>query len=128
MSGHESSEGLQSQIDELARRLDRADAERHSLTERAAAADARAHLDREMIVDLQAAGVVSGQQTRDLEEALKSSRTIGAAIGILMGSRGLDADQALAVLKQASQTSNRKLREIAAEMVEAAGAPDPPSS
>ena len=120
MSELESSEALQDQIDELARRLDTADAERHSLTERAAAADERADIDREMIMELQADGLVSEQHARDLEVALKSSRTIGAAIGILMASREIGSDDAFAVLKQTSQDTNRKVREIAAEIVEAA--------
>jgi len=115
---------MQGQIDELFRRLDTADAERGVLIERAAAADERAELDRQMILDLQAAGVVTGRHTHDLEEALKSSRTIGAAMGILMESRKLSADQAFAALRQASQDSNRKLRELAAEMVEAASPSD----
>ena len=125
MSRDESPDGLQRQIDELSRRMDEGDADRRSLTDRADAADSRseaieaqADLDRQMIVDLQAAGVVSAQHTRDLEEALRSSRTIGAAVGIVMESRGLDADRAFAVLRQASQDRNRKLREIAAEVVQ----------
>jgi hypothetical protein len=114
-------EGLQSQIDELARRLDKADFERHSLIVRADTAQTQAEHDRDMIVDLQAQGVVSEQHSRDLETALKSSRTIGKAVGILMESRKLSEDEAFAVLKQASQDGNRKLREIAAEIVALSG-------
>jgi AmiR/NasT family two-component response regulator len=117
MTRDESSERLESQVEELYRRIDLADAERRSLMERVNEADARADVSREMILDLQADGVVSEQHTRDLEAALKSSRTIGAAIGILMESRSITADEGLAMLKQASQDSNRKLREIAAEIV-----------
>ncbi|HET7415173.1 MAG TPA: ANTAR domain-containing protein [Arthrobacter sp.] len=60
-----------------------------------------------------------------MEQALTSSRTIGAAIGLLMGSRNIDQDKAFAVLKQASQDSNRKLRELAAELVQSANHPTP---
>lgn len=105
MSHDDSSERLQLQIDELSRRLD--------------VAQARADDDRDMIVDLQAQGVVSDRHTRDLEAALKSSRTIGKAIGILMESRKVSEDEALEILKQASQDHNRKLRDIAAELVRA---------
>lgn len=115
----ESSEAMQGQIDELTRRLDTADAERHSLAE-------RADIDREMLLELQADGLVSEQHARDLEVALKSSRTIGAAIGILMTSREISADEAFAVLRQTSQDTNRKVREIAAEIVEAADPPEVP--
>jgi hypothetical protein len=122
MSQTESSpDALQSQIDELARRLEKADAERHSLNVRADTAEAQADHDREMIVDLQAQGVVTEQHSRDLELALRSSRTIGKAVGILMESRKLSEDDAFAVLKQASQDGNRKLREIAAEIVALSG-------
>jgi hypothetical protein len=114
-------ERLQSQIDELARRLEKGDAERHSLTVRADAAQVQADHDRDMIVDLQAQGVVSEQRSRDLETALRSSRTIGKAVGILMESRKLSEDAAFAVHNQASQDSNRKLREIAAEIVARSG-------
>ena len=107
--------------------MDQGDADRQSLTDRADAADCRseqieaqADLDRDMIVDLQAEGAVTGQHAHDLEEALKSSRTIGKAIGILMESRKVSEDKAFAILKQASQDHNRKLREIAAELVQAA--------
>lgn len=120
MPGHESSEGLQSQIDELARRLDAADEERYSLAE-------RADIDREMLLELQADGLVSEQHARDLELALQSSRTIGAAIGLLMASREIGADDAFAILRQTSQDTNRKVREIAAEIVEAADPSESPS-
>lgn len=42
-----------------------------------------------------------------------------------MGSRNIDQDKAFAVLKQASQDSNRKLRELAAELVQSANHPTP---
>jgi hypothetical protein len=123
-----SSDELQGQIDELPRRLDTADAERHPLVERTAAADQRADIDREMILELQADGLVSEQHARDLSVALTSSRTIGAAIGILMTSREISADDAFAILRQTSQDTNRKVREIAAEIVGAAAPSESPSS
>jgi hypothetical protein len=53
-----------------------------------------------------------------LERALHSSRDIGAAIGILM-TRHLAAtrDQAFDLLKTASQRTNRKLRELAEDVI-----------
>lgn len=71
-----------------------------------------------MILDLQADGLLRAEHAEHLEQALKSSRTIGAAIGLLMGRRNLDGETALAVLKQVSQNSNRKMRESAAEPVQ----------
>jgi len=55
-----------------------------------------------------------------LEEALKSARVIGAAIGIIMQSRQVPEEVAFNALQTASSKSNRKLREIASELVAAA--------
>jgi AmiR/NasT family two-component response regulator len=70
-----------------------------------------------MIATLQADGILSRDHVAQLEEALISSRSIGAAIGILMASRQVSQDQAFLVLKEASQRSNRKLHDLAAELV-----------
>jgi AmiR/NasT family two-component response regulator len=53
-----------------------------------------------------------------LEEALRTNREIGMAIGILMDQRKATRDAAFNLLRTASQRSNRKLRSIAAEVVE----------
>lgn len=79
--------------------------------------EVQAGIDREMIIDLQAEGLLHAEHAEQMEQALKSSRTIGAAIGLLMGTHNLDQDRAFAVLKQLSQDSNRKMRELAAELV-----------
>ena len=71
--------------------------------------------DRDMIAALQRDGVLSREHEVQLEEALKSSRTIGAAVGIIMGTRQVSEDVAFDMLKAASNHSNRKLREIAAD-------------
>jgi len=52
-----------------------------------------------------------------MEQALRSSRTIGAAMGMLMASRQVGEKGAFDILRMASQQSNRKLREIADELV-----------
>ena len=48
-----------------------------------------------------------------LRTALVSARRIGAAIGILMGQQHLSDDDAFALLSDASQRTNRKLRDVA---------------
>jgi AmiR/NasT family two-component response regulator len=53
----------------------------------------------------------------NLERALTTNRTIGVAIGILMARRGLTAEQAFDVLRTASQHANRKMSELADEVV-----------
>ena len=97
-------------VDEVERRADASD-------ERADAAEAQAAIDRDMIADLQRDGVLSEEHAAQMEDALKSSRTIGAAVGMIMASRDLAEDEAFAVLRTASQKSNRKLRDLAAELV-----------
>lgn len=57
-----------------------------------------------------------------LQEGLATNREIGAAIGILMATHGISGDEAFAVLSQASQRLNRKMRDIAAGIV-SGGAP-----
>lgn len=120
------SQGLQSQIDALTAQItsDRAAIE----TLQSDAADtkgriddieAAAALDRQMIAELQEAGVVSREHAAQMERALQSSRTIGTAVGILMAEREIRQDEAFTVLKTASRNSNRKLREVAQELVEA---------
>ncbi len=57
-------------------------------------------------------------RSSNLEVALESNRKIGVAVGILMSSRLLTADQALEELRAASQHLHRKLRDIAVEVAE----------
>ncbi len=52
-----------------------------------------------------------------LRTALESNRLIGIATGVLVGSNGLTPEQAFAVLVKTSQNGNRKLREVAADIV-----------
>jgi AmiR/NasT family two-component response regulator len=59
----------------------------------------------------------------ELQEALRSNRTIGAAVGIIMERYVLDADAALGFLKRVSSQHNRKLRDLAAELVETRNLP-----
>jgi hypothetical protein len=54
----------------------------------------------------------------DLRRGLVSRAVIDQAKGILMAEYGLGADQAFAVLTRFSQQENRKLRDVAAELVE----------
>jgi hypothetical protein len=66
--------------------------------------------------------LVTAQLARDkadnLLKALESNREIGVAMGILMHRHRLDRDQAFAVLRVASQDSNRKLADVASEVAD----------
>jgi hypothetical protein len=61
----------------------------------------------------------------NLETALQTSREIGAAVGVLMAHHKIAQDDAFTLLRTASQGLHRKLRDIAAEVVETGSLPDP---
>lgn len=123
--------GLQRQIDELVarvgvnrgdidgliQRVGEAEALADAANQRADVLEERTALDRELIAELHAEGRLSQEHVAELQEALVSSRTIGAAIGILMASRQIGQEDALTVLKEASQRTNTKLRSLAETLV-----------
>lgn len=92
---------------------DRADA--HG--ERMDAFEERLDVDEAMIADLQADGLLSQEHAKQLEQALRSSRLIGAAMGIIMANRHVNEADAFRLLSKSSQTTNRKLRVIAEQIV-----------
>lgn len=57
------------------------------------------------------------EQISGLEQAVASNRAIGMAIGILMAIHRVSQQDAFDLLRETSQRSNRKLREIADEVV-----------
>jgi len=57
------------------------------------------------------------QVQSQLAEAMVSSSVIDQAVGILMGQQRCNAATAFDLLSQASQNRNRKLRDIAAEII-----------
>ena len=62
--------------------------------------------------------MLANDRARNLKRALESNREIGVAIGVLMHEHRLSQAQAFDVLRAASQDSNRKLTDIALEVVE----------
>jgi GAF domain-containing protein len=63
------------------------------------------------------------EMRRNLEIALDSRAVIDQAKGVLMGQQGCSAEKAFDVLRRASQRENRKLHDIAQEIVEQAARP-----
>jgi AmiR/NasT family two-component response regulator len=61
---------------------------------------------------------LANDRARNLERALASNREIGVAIGVLMHGHRLTQAQAFDVLRAASQDSNRKLADIAMDVVD----------
>jgi GAF domain-containing protein len=67
--------------------------------------------------------------SRQLEQALSSRALIDQAIGIVMAEQRCDARTAFDVLRQHSQNHNRKLRDVAEQLItRVSGAPPPPPS
>ncbi|HVV36038.1 MAG TPA: ANTAR domain-containing protein [Acidimicrobiales bacterium] len=76
------------------------------------------------VAELRAQGVADKAQLSALQSEIASLRTalesravIEQAKGIIIGSTGCDADAAFDVLARQSQHENRKLREVAEELV-----------
>ncbi|MET9018533.1 GAF and ANTAR domain-containing protein [Actinopolymorpha sp. NPDC004070] len=55
--------------------------------------------------------------TTQLEQALVSRTYIDQAVGIVMGQQRCDADQAFDILRRHSQNNNRRLREVAVDLI-----------
>ena len=63
--------------------------------------------------------------SRDMAKAMESRAEIEQAKGVLMSIHRIDADAAFDLLRQQSQTTNRKLRDVAVDVVnEASAGPD----
>jgi GAF domain-containing protein len=60
------------------------------------------------------------RMTQQLQDALTSRAVIDQAMGILMARNGIGADEAFEVLRTTSQNENRKLRELAQDIVDRA--------
>ena len=67
------------------------------------------------------ATVNSSLHAKSLEAALASRDLIGQAKGIIMARKNVDDDRAFAILRQASQHTNRQLRDVAEEVVRSCG-------
>jgi AmiR/NasT family two-component response regulator len=88
-------------------------------------AAAQALAERASVVLANAITFATSEATnRHLQLALENARLIGRAQGVLMAREGCGSEKAFDILRRASQRTNRKLREIAEEIV----APFEPSS
>jgi GAF domain-containing protein len=79
----------------------------------------------EILVSMGAGYILNANQMRaqdriaeQLEEAVASRDLIGQAKGILMARNGIDGDRAFELLRMLSQRENRKLRDVARQIVE----------
>ncbi|MDT0212350.1 ANTAR domain-containing protein [Rothia sp. ARF10] len=132
------SSSIPGQLEEIRARMARNRADIDQLLERADASDDRAvendvraehqrrrvddlgerlAVDHALIEELRIEGLLQQAHVENLETALRTSRTIGAAMGIVMTHRKVDESGAFRILRQASQDSNTKLRSVADEIV-----------
>jgi len=68
---------------------------------------------------------MTAQKAAHIEGALDSNRQIGMAIGVLMAQQNLTAGDAFELLKRTSNARKRKVRDIAAYVVESGELPTP---
>lgn len=73
---------------------------------------------------LAAALAANEEQVEHLQRALRSNREIGVAMGVLMARHQVTREQAFNLLRLASQDSNRKLHDIALEVVDTGALPE----
>jgi hypothetical protein len=88
----------------------------------------RLDIDEKIIAELQAEGLLRQEETAHLREALRTSRMIGSAVGIVMANRKVTAEAAFEILVKASKHTNRKLRIIAEDVVRTGDVSELPSS
>ena len=115
---------VEGRVEDLEARVETAELKVDAQEERVVATEvrlevlaAKVDIDHVILLELQAEGVISREHAANLEEALRSSRTIGAAMGIIMTTTKVDQDDAFALLVRASQNTNTKVRALADELV-----------
>jgi hypothetical protein len=85
---------------------------------RESAHEDRHAVDGRLIARLRAEGLWHKEHAAHLGQALRTSRKIGAAVGIVMAGFGVGELEAFDILSRVSQDTNRKLSEIAHEVVD----------
>jgi ANTAR domain-containing protein len=110
-------EALEARVEASALRADASDDRDDQQDDRMDGLQEHVTLDRRMIAELQAEGLVSTKHAAELEVAMRTARRIGAAIGIVMAGQQVDEESAFAALAKASQNTNVKLRVLAEEVV-----------
>jgi chromosome segregation ATPase len=116
-AAHDRADKSEARADDAERRADISEARVDTNHLRIDAIEGRLDVDEEMIRELQAEGVLTREFAAQMEEALRSSRKIGSAIGVVMANREVSEEVAFAILAKASSVTNRKLRIIANEVV-----------
>lgn len=108
---------LEARADEARDRASAGEARAQDDQQRIEALEGRADVDAVLIAELRAEGLVGKAETANLTLALRTSRKIGAAIGILMATHRVSEEAAFQLLRKASMDANQKLRDVADEVV-----------
>jgi hypothetical protein len=116
-AAHHRADASEARADAAEQRADTSEARADANHLRIDDLEVRLDVDEEMIAELQGEGVLSREHAAQMEEALRSSRRIGMAMGVVMASREVSEEVAFAILAKASSVTNRKLRIIANEVV-----------
>jgi AmiR/NasT family two-component response regulator len=82
-----------------------------------APAEQEADLEPYQVMDLLELSHDLGAQVQQLEEAVRGQGSIGIATGLVMAQHHVEADDAFAILRRASQDSNRELGDIAEDVI-----------
>jgi hypothetical protein len=114
-------DALQMRADKATKRANTSEQIAYAESRRVDQLEERVDVHEALIAALQAEGSLRRGQAAQLEQALRSSRIIGAAIGIIMARLNVGDVEAFRTLNKASQDSNRKLRVIAEEVVRTKG-------
>ena len=80
-------------------------------------------IDQHLIAELETQAVIDRGEIANLAIALISARRIGAALGIIMATYKVTEEKAFATLRIASQHTNRKLRDVAEDVLLTGAAP-----
>ena len=105
-------------------RFEQLSAELEELRRRVSELTDRSHAQNTTILELHTEAALTRAKVANLEAALQTSRSIGEAMGIVMAEHQVPEDEAFAILRKASMDTNRKLRELATEVVETGELPE----
>ncbi|NUR80247.1 MAG: ANTAR domain-containing protein [Dermatophilaceae bacterium] len=111
-------EALQAESGHAAERADASEKQAQDDRQRIVELEHHAEIEDQLIAVLRAEGLLKDQKAAHLREALGTSRRIGAALGIIMVAYKVDEAAAFDLLRAHSQNTNRKVRELADEVVE----------
>jgi hypothetical protein len=87
------------------------------MSARVSVLEQQADIDQAIIEALEAEGIIDRAKIADLETALVTCRQIGASIGIIMAGQKITEGQAFRLLRAESQRLNRKLRDVASDVL-----------